>query len=222
LIQYGIETPEDPQFGEAKGSGFGGNLADELKKELGIGPGTYIWISVGRLTRQKGLVYLLEAFSRLHQNNGDSVLLIVGDGEDREMLNKRARDLGINDRVIFAGARQDTFALMGISDAFVLSSLWEGGPLVILEAMAAGLPVVSTKVGDAPFMVQQGRTGTLVDPGDVRQLADAMALIEDMGPEAAVWGRNGQRKVEEHYNFRRVQKEMELFYQELACKAPVR
>ena len=216
LIQYGIETPEDPHLSEIKGSGFGGTLADELKNELGIGPGTYIWISVGRLTRQKGLVHLLDAFSRLHRNNGDSVLLIVGDGEDRKMLNKRASDLGINDRVIFAGARQDTFALMGISDAFVLSSLWEGGPLVILEAMAAGLPVVSTKVGDAPFMVQQGRTGTLVDPGDVRQLADAMALVEGMGPEAAVWGLNGRRKVEEHYDFKRVQKEMELFYQELA------
>jgi glycosyltransferase involved in cell wall biosynthesis len=65
-------------------------------------------------------------------------------------------------------------------------------------------------------MILQGRTGTLVDPGDAGQLADAMALVEEMGPEAADWGRTGRRRVQERYNFRRVQREMESFYRELA------
>ena len=105
---------------------------------------------------------------------------------------------------------------MSCSDAFVLSSLWEGGPLVILEAMAAGLPVVSTRVGDAPSMVLEGETGLLVDAGDARQLATAMNRLQSMGPEARVWGLKGRARVEEFFDFRRVQREMEDYYRELA------
>ena len=101
-------------------------------------------------------------------------------------------------------------------DAFVLSSLFEGGPLVVLEAMAAGLPVVSTRVGDAPAMVKEGETGTLVDPGDPKQLADAMDRVQSMGQRARDWGLAGSRRVAQLYDFRRVQKEMEDYYRELA------
>ena len=187
-----------------------------MKEGLDIPPDAFVWAAMGRLTRQKGFVYLIDAFSRVHDAAGDSFLIIVGDGEDRMMLEGWAMDRGIGHRVIFTGARTDTLAILGISDAFVLSSLWEGGPLVVLEAMAANLPVVSTRVGDAPSMVEEGETGTLVDPGDAGQLADAMCRVQDMGPGIRDWGLSGRRRVEEHYDFRRVQREMETYYQELA------
>ena len=106
--------------------------------------------------------------------------------------------------------------LLGISDAFVLSSLWEGGPLVILEAMAAGLPVVATRVGDASSMVEEGKTGILVDPGNAGQLAGAMCRVQDMTPSLGEWGKRGRGRVEKLYDFRRAQREMETYYKELA------
>ena len=216
LVQYGIEIPTLADGDEGSGNGKENAPGSDLKEGLDIPPDAFVWAAMGRLTRQKGFVYLIDAFSRVHDAAGDSFLIIVGDGEDRRMLEGRAMDRGIGHRVIFTGARTDTLAILGISDAFVLSSLWEGGPLVVLEAMAANLPVVSTRVGDAPSMVEEGETGTLVDPGDAGQLADAMCRVQDMGPGIRDWGLSGRRRVEEHYDFRRVQREMETYYQELA------
>jgi len=216
LVRYGIELPNLTDGNENCGCWAGGDRRGKLREELGIDPDAFVWTAMGRLTRQKGFMHLIDAFSRVHDAGGDSFLIIVGDGEDRRMLEGRATDKGVGHRVIFTGARTDTLAILGISDAFVLSSLWEGGPLVVLEAMAANLPVVSTRVGDAPSMVEEGETGTLVDPGDAGQLADAMCRVQDMGPGIRDWGLSGRRKVEEHYDFRRVQREMETYYQELA------
>jgi glycosyltransferase involved in cell wall biosynthesis len=216
LVQYGIEIPTLADGDEGSENGNENASGSDLKERLDIPPDAFVWTAIGRLTRQKGFVCLIDAFSMVHDAAGDSFLIIVGDGEDRKMLEGRAMDRGIGHRVIFTGARTDTLAILGISDAFVLSSLWEGGPLVVLEAMAANLPVVSTRVGDAPSMVEEGETGTLVDPGDAGQLADAMCRVQDMGPGAREWGHRGRSRVEELYNFRRVQKEMESYYRELA------
>jgi len=216
LIQYGIEIPDLIDIGQEPEGGSEDERRRELRAELDIPPDAFIWTAVGRLTKQKGFDYLIDAFSRVQDAVAGSFLLIVGDGEDRVMLEDRARGMGVGRRVTFTGSRTDTLPLLGISDAFVLSSLWEGGPLVILEAMAAGLPVVSTRVGDVPSMVEDGKTGILVDPGDAGQLAEAMKRVHGMGPNARDWGRSGRRRVEEHYDFRRVQREMETYYRELA------
>lgn len=216
LVRYGIELPTLTDGNEKHDCGPGGDHRGKLRGELGVDPDAFVWTAVGRLTKQKGFGYLIDAFSRLGDQRDNICLLIVGDGEDRGMLEELAREKGVDQRVIFTGSRPDTMALMCISDAFVLSSLREGGPLVILEAMVAGLPVVSTRVGDAPSMVEEGETGTLVDPGKAGQLADAMRRVQDMGPGTRDWGLSGRRRVEEHYDFRRVQREMEAYYQELA------
>jgi len=216
LVQYGIEIPALTDGDEGSENGTENDPESHLKEELGIPPDAFVWMAAGRLTKQKGFMHLIDAFSRLEDPGDKTFLLIVGDGEDRGVLEGRARDKGIGHRVIFTGSRPDTMPLMCISDAFVLSSLWEGGPLVVLEAMAANLPVVSTRVGDAPSMVEEGRTGTLVDPGDPGQLADAMKRVRDMGPDIREWGVMGRRRVEDRYDFNRAQKEMEVYYQELA------
>jgi glycosyltransferase involved in cell wall biosynthesis len=216
LVQYGIEIPHPAEAGKGSEDRLEEEGPGRLRKELNIPRDAFVWAAVGRLTRQKGFAFLIDAFSEIEDSGGDSFLLIVGDGEDRPMLEDRAAERGVGKRVIFSGFRSDAMPLLDISDAFVLSSLWEGGPLVILEAMAAGLPVVSTRVGDVPSMVEEGKSGILVDPGDARQLADAMYRVQGMGPDAREWGCSGRRRVEEYYDFRRVQREMETFYKELA------
>ncbi|MDT8365610.1 MAG: glycosyltransferase [bacterium] len=216
LVQYGVEIPDRQDADREPGEALEDEGRGELREDLKIPPDAFVWTAVGRLSRQKGFACLIDAFSKIENLGEGSFLLIVGDGEDRGMLEDRAREKGVDQRVIFSGFRPDTMPLLGISDAFVLSSLWEGGPLVILEAMAAGLPVVSTRVGDAASMVTEGVTGTLVEPGDAGQLAEAMNQVQSMGSDIREWGLRGRRRVEEHYDFRRVQGEMETYYQELA------
>jgi glycosyltransferase involved in cell wall biosynthesis len=205
LLPYGIE------LGQIVAS------QSTTRRGLGLPEDIFIWIAVGRLTRQKGFDILLEAFARMkNRAEKGSILLIVGAGEENEALIRQASSSAAKSRIRFLGRRTDVPSLLAASDAFVLSSRWEGGPLVVLEAMAAGLPVVSTRVGDAPFMVQEGETGILVDQGDAGQLADAMDQVQGMGEDAERWGLKGRRRVEVLYDFRRTQKEMEIFYKKLA------
>jgi glycosyltransferase involved in cell wall biosynthesis len=204
LVPYGIDLQEQVDD------------RSRIRAQLGVGSGAFVWITVGRLTRQKGYRILVDVFQRLIGSRGeDAILVIVGDGEEGDVLRRQVSESGLNGSVIFTGPRNDVPSLLSAADGYVLSSLWEGGPLVILEAMAAGLPVVATRVGDAPSMVEEGESGALVDPGDAEQLADAMNRVQEMGTGTQDWGLRGRRKVEEHYDFRRVQREMEAYYQEL-------
>jgi len=205
LIPYGIDLPEQVDD------------RTTIRAELGIEPSAFVWVTVGRLTQQKGYRILVDVFGRLISSRGSgAILVIVGDGEERDALERQVSGAGLTRSVIFTGPRRDVPSLLSAADGYVLSSLWEGGPLVVLEAMAAGLPVVSTRVGDAPSMVAEGETGALVDPGSAGQLVDAMGRVQEMGPGARDWGFRGRRRVEELYDFRRVQKEMESYYRELA------
>jgi glycosyltransferase involved in cell wall biosynthesis len=214
LVQYGIDV---------KTAAGGPGLKAEVREEMGLLADDFVWLAVGRLTRQKGFGDLIRAHSINVRRDREAVLVIVGDGPEMPSLRRLTEKYGIGQYVVFAGERDDAARIMAAFDAFVLSSLWEGGPLVIMEAMAAGLPVVATRVGDAPAMVKEGETGTLVDPGDPEQLAGAMDRVRSMGPDARNWGLAGRRRAAELYDFRRVQKETEDFYQVLAgASRPIR
>jgi glycosyltransferase involved in cell wall biosynthesis len=120
----------------------------------------------------KGHAYLLRAFSML--DDPEAQLWLVGDGVLRHSLQSLARELGIEDRVTFWGRRHDVASLLSRSDLFVLPSLSESCPHALLEAMAAGVPVVATDVGGVPEIVQNGVTGRLVPPRDANGLGDAI------------------------------------------------
>lgn len=133
---------------------------------------------VGRLGQEKGLTYLLEAFASLADSK--CRLLIVGDGPQRDLLRDDAARIGLGDRVLFVGFQDDPDAWYPAMDVFVLPSLTEGTPMVLLEAMSSGLPVIATAVGGVPSIVTDRKDGLLVPPADVTRLADAMsALIAD-------------------------------------------
>lgn len=133
--------------------------------------------TVGRLEAQKGIGYLLQAASIVLQKHPESQFLIVGDGPDRASLEALALSLSISKSVWFVGARSDVPSLLKASSAFVLPSLWEGMPNALLEAMAAGLPVIATAVEGSREIVLPGVTGWLVSPANSTELAQAILHV---------------------------------------------
>lgn len=136
--------------------------------------------TVARLVPQKGHVFLLEAAKEVVSKFKDVRFLLVGDGGLRAQLEHRVSTLGLAEHVCFLGQRTDVPQILAASDIFVLPSLWEGLGLVLVEAGLAGLPVVATRVDGIVEVVEDGRSGFLVPPGDVRALAEAVqTLVED-------------------------------------------
>jgi glycosyltransferase involved in cell wall biosynthesis len=132
-------------------------------------------ISVGRLAEPKDAVTLVRALAAVPA--GRFTGLIVGDGPDRELVAAEVRRLGLQDAVVLAGTRGDVPELLARADVFVLSSRSEGAPVSILEAMAAGLPVVATRVGGVEELVADGETGLLVPSGDPAAMSAALARL---------------------------------------------
>jgi len=143
----------------------------------GFAPEDVLFVCVASLKPQKNHALLLEAFSQGLASEPRAHLLLVGDGALRPKLKKQANTLGLRDRIHFLGIRTDIPEVLNAADVFVLSSEWEGNPLSVMEAMAAGKPVISTAVGGIPELVKEGKSGLLVPRGDVSVLARAMSLL---------------------------------------------
>jgi len=143
----------------------------------GFADGDRLIVSVARLDPQKNPLGFIDAFARALATEPQWRLLLVGDGSLRQEAEARAESLGLGARVHFLGVRPDIDALLPECDLFALASNWEGMPIAVVEAMAAGLPVAATAVGGVPELVGHGATGLLVPPGDTPALADALALL---------------------------------------------
>ncbi len=153
------------------------NAQPAVLSEFGIPEGSRVIVSVGRLAPQKGLVYLLNALPELLQNYEDIHQLFVGDGPQREALRSLATELGIADRVHFAGWRADVPALLKACDCLALPSLWEGMPNVVLEAMASGIPVVATRVEGVEEQITSGENGFIVAPKSRNALVEGIDQV---------------------------------------------
>ncbi len=213
-IHYGVNaTP----FCEAKRES---GLA--LRRQWGIPDDAFLIGFVGRLVPQKSIDTLLRGFALLreHQKSGqtDAWLTIVGVGELESSLRQQARELGIADRVIFAGFYDDMPRVMRAFDAFALTSIYEGFGLVLAEAMATGLPVVATKVGAMPEVVTDGETGFLVAPRSAEQLALALANLHDPVLRAQL-GSAGQRRVLREFTLERMFHETDKLYARVSAGA---
>ncbi|MGB8003526.1 MAG: glycosyltransferase family 4 protein, partial [Gaiellaceae bacterium] len=134
-------------------------------------------VAVGRLARQKRPDLVVRAASRLLQRQDDFELLLVGDGPERSAVEKLVHELGLSAHVKLLGNRDDVPGLLATAEAAVLASDYEGCPLSVLEAMAAGVPVVATRVGGVPEIVADGETGLLVEPGQPNALAAAIGSV---------------------------------------------
>ena len=136
--------------------------------------GKFKIISIGRLSPEKGFNILIQAMTRLVSQGVDASLVLVGDGSERDSLSDLVNKENLSDRVHFIGYRDKAFNLIPYFDVFVISSYSEGLPITLLEAMQAGVPVVTTSVGEIPEVLGAGQFGTLVATGDPGVLAKAL------------------------------------------------
>lgn len=139
--------------------------------------GSTIVCSIGRLSHEKGHKYLFQSIRKLLDDGLDVRLLLVGAGPEHETLKKLAIDLKLQDRIMFTGYKDNAQKYLNCIDVFVISSLTEGLPITLLEAMAAKVPIVATKVGGIPDTLNHGDGGILVDAADSQVLADAIKTI---------------------------------------------
>ncbi len=147
---------------------------EKKKKELGlIGFDPIIGLGV-RLAEQKGITYLLRAMPKVIEFFPNIALVIAGEGPLESDLKKEATALGIKKNVHFVGPRLDMPELLKLFDLYVLPSLWEGLPMVLLEAMAAGCPIIATDVGGNAYAIKDGYNGTLIEPCNPPKLVEAM------------------------------------------------
>ncbi len=186
-----------------------------LKEELGIGKEIPLIGNISALREQKDHVTLLRAMGIIQKTYPDAILAIAGDGELRDELTALTEQLGLTGTVRFLGYRSDVNTLLYQFDIFVLSSLYEGLPLCILEAMAAGKPIVATDADGTNELIIDGETGLTVPVKDPAQLASAiMTLLEDPA-RAQILGGVARRRVEEKYNMKQMIEQYEQYYNEL-------
>ena len=178
-------------LGEFDRSGFD---TAAMKKELGLPAGVPVVGTVGRLSSQKNPEDLLAAALKVVRQMPEVRFMIVGDGPLRGRVEESIRAMGISGNVLLTGIRHDVPELMAVLDVFVLSSLWEGLPRVIPQAMAAGKPVVCTNVDGNAEAVTHGVTGLLVPPKDPDALADALLQLLQNPGLAARMGHEGRRR----------------------------
>lgn len=149
----------------------------QTRARLGVGESDFLWTTIGRLEYPKDHPSLLQSLSTLMASRPEMRLAIVGEGPARPDLEKMAADLGVVTRVQFLGIRKDVPDLLAASDGFVFASENEGLPNVIMEALAAGLPVVATAVGGVPELIRHGESGWLVPPSNPGALAALMQHV---------------------------------------------
>ncbi len=194
--------------------------AAATRRELGLRDSQKVIGTVCRLVEpKKGLRFLLQAMAVLARKYGQPPcqLLIVGDGPSRQELELLRDHLKLSTWVVFSGSRRDIPRVLHAVDAFVLPSLYEGFGIAILEAMAAGKPVIATAVGGIPEFVLSGETGLLVEPGNVEALADAIDQLLSHPQQAQTMGVKGRIRAGESYHISTVVRQHEQVY--TACLA---
>ncbi|HET6779359.1 MAG TPA: glycosyltransferase, partial [Gemmatimonadales bacterium] len=189
-----------------------GSARESVRTSLGLG-NEFVWLAVGRFEVAKDYPNMLRAFARVREAQKDTVLLLVGGGSLQGETEALTRSLGLTSAVRFLGMRPDVPELMSAADAYVMSSAWEGMPLVLLEAAAAGLPVVATLVGGNQEVVLHEETGLLVPPNHSDSLGDAMLrLMRSPEAERRSMGRRGREYVQRQYRLGRVVDRWEEVY----------
>lgn len=170
------------------------------RAEFGVSSDEILIVSVARLVWFKGLSTLISAMPLLLAKYPGARIVVAGEGPLREELTKQAEDLGVGDRLVLTGERCDIPAILSAADIFVLPSVSEGMPISIMEAMAAGRPVVATDVGGVAELVDHNETGLLVPPRTPPALADALAQLALDPKQRAAMGARGQRRIASEFS----------------------
>lgn len=208
VIKNGIE------FERYQGPLKGKNQRVKKRRELSIGNGPVVG-TITRFSRQKDVYTFLYAMGNVIRDYPGVRCLILGDGEQRGELQDLSSRLMLNGNITFLGYREDAREILDIFDVFVLSSLWEGLPLVVLEAMAASKPVIATRVAGTAEAVIDGETGFLVPLKDSKGLAESIEKLLTDQDLAQKMGEAGKRRVNKYFRVERMVDETEALYIDL-------
>ena len=206
VVRLGIELEE--RLG-------GRNGRDETRRVLGIAPERFTVGWIGRMTGVKRTGDVLLAFKELRERGVDACLCMVGDGPERAQVEQRAHDLGIMRDTLFLGYQEDVAPFYAAFDAMILPSGNEGTPVSAIESLAAGRPVVATRVGGVPDVVRDGEDGFLVDLGDVGELAGALARLAEDPELRGRMGEAGRTRVLPRYAVERLVDDVDRLYRSL-------
>jgi glycosyltransferase EpsD len=188
---------------------------EQARKELNIPSGAYVILSVSRLNYQKAVHILVEATALLKDSIPNLVVLIAGDGPLQNKLEKLAEASGAEKNIRFLGYDEQPDRLYAAADVFVLTSLWEGLPLVLLEGAAAGLPLIATKVPGTVDVIEDDHTGLLVEKNNPAAVAEAIRKLYQSPEKARALGANALQKIPEKFSLASMLESTGSVYREL-------
>ncbi|EIW00666.1 glycosyltransferase [Thermoanaerobacter siderophilus] len=188
---------------------------EEWREKEGFQKEDFLFVNIARLAPQKNQALLIEAFAKGPAKHDNSKLIIVGNGEERERLEEITKLHRLEKKVYFLGIRTDIPDILNASDVFVLSSDWEGNPLSVMEAMAAGRPVIATSVGGVPELIQNNITGILVPPKNVNAFSKAMLMLIENKDLCQKLGEKAKEVAEKEFDISVMVKKYEKLYESL-------
>jgi glycosyltransferase involved in cell wall biosynthesis len=205
VIRSGIDLED---FGRAD------SLREETRRELGYSPNGPVVGMIACLKPQKAPLDFVEMAALVRESDPETRFFLAGDGELRSAVEQRVRELGLSDCFDLLGWRRDMAALLGTLDVLVLTSRWEGLPRVCPQAMAAGRPVVATRVDGIPEAVVDSRNGFLVEPGDIEGAAQRVVQFLKDPELRQTFGQSGRKHVQE-FDQRQMVADQEALYRDL-------
>jgi glycosyltransferase involved in cell wall biosynthesis len=212
VVRLGIELDERIAIDE--------EMRVEARRVMGIPPERFAVGWVGRMTGVKRTDDVVRAFAALRARGVDACLCVVGDGPDREQVERRAHELGVIRDCLFLGYQEEVARFFAVFDALVLSSVNEGTPVVAIEALAAARPVVATRVGGVPDVVTDGVDGFLVEQGDVDALAERLARLAADPELRRAMGEAGRARMLPRYAVSRLIDDIDRLYRSLLEARP--
>ncbi len=190
----------------------------ETRRLMGLAQEAFVVGWVGRMTGVKRTDLVVQALERLVARGVDAYVVLVGDGPDRERLERFAHELGVVKRCLFLGYQEDVARFYDAIDVLLLPSINEGTPVSVIEALAAGRPAVATRVGGVPDVVRDGVDGFLVDAGDADELAEKLAELAADPVRRADMGEAGRARVFERYAVNRLVDDVDRLYRALLAE----
>jgi len=213
VIRLGIELDERTSADE--------NERAETRRQLGVGQDAFIVGWVGRMTAVKRTDDVMRALRGLVDRGVDAYLCLVGDGPDRDQLERYAHELGVVKRCLFVGYQEDVARFYSAIDALLLPSANEGTPVSVIEALAAQRPAVATRVGGTPDVIRDGVDGFLVEVGDADALSDRLTELAADPERRARMGADGRERVLGRYAVERLVDDIDRLYRELLAARAV-
>jgi glycosyltransferase involved in cell wall biosynthesis len=188
----------------------------ELRRALGLHPNGPLVMQIGRMSKQKSPFDFIEGATIVHQTRPGVQFMMIGDGPLLVDVRQKVHDLGLEDIIKVAGAVDHAYRFIPAADILTLTSLWEGSPYSLLEAMAFSKPVVATEVNGCPEIIGPEQCGLLVPPGNPQMWAKAVEDLIDHPQKACMLGQNGRRRLEENFTLPTTIHKIEVLYTQSA------